>query len=346
MRNDFESNYLAHHGILGMKWGKRNGPPYPLGASDHSASEKKAGWRKSLGDSYVKAMNGKADKRQKQADAYAQKHGKRSSTLDRKALTAKQEAERVSSKNTKEKTKNVHDEKSQGKHLTDEQKRLIRNGAIAAGVALGVVGAMYVTKKAKLNPSHVAFYKYGKKLDISKLSNETVTFPKDLVFQRISNKSVEDYITNGKSIYASFSKKDNHLYKEIMPKYIKAWSSSGVIQGGKDAYVHKLQLSRDIKIAPEKEWIESYMKANKVDEVDLGNLRTFVTNLADRNNPVNKEFFEDITRKGFDGLFDMNDMSSSFAEAPVILINPADIIKSSKSHKLRSIEKVINVLTS
>ena len=39
---------LKHHGILGQKWGDRNGPPYPLGASDHSASEKKAGWRKSL----------------------------------------------------------------------------------------------------------------------------------------------------------------------------------------------------------------------------------------------------------------------------------------------------------
>lgn len=33
---------LQHHGILGQKWGKRNGPPYPLDASDHSAAEKKA----------------------------------------------------------------------------------------------------------------------------------------------------------------------------------------------------------------------------------------------------------------------------------------------------------------
>ena len=42
------STELCHHGISGMKWGKKNGPPYPLGAGDHSASEKKAGWRKSL----------------------------------------------------------------------------------------------------------------------------------------------------------------------------------------------------------------------------------------------------------------------------------------------------------
>lgn len=43
-----EREALSHHGILGMHWGDRNGPPYPLGSGDHSASEKKAGWRKSL----------------------------------------------------------------------------------------------------------------------------------------------------------------------------------------------------------------------------------------------------------------------------------------------------------
>lgn len=32
---------LAHHGIKGQKWGKRNGPPYPLKPEDRSATEKK-----------------------------------------------------------------------------------------------------------------------------------------------------------------------------------------------------------------------------------------------------------------------------------------------------------------
>lgn len=37
-----QMTYLAHHGILGMKHGERNGPPYPLGSGAHSSSETRA----------------------------------------------------------------------------------------------------------------------------------------------------------------------------------------------------------------------------------------------------------------------------------------------------------------
>ena len=39
---DVGMEYLEHHGILGQRWGKQNGPPYPLDSGDHSASEKSA----------------------------------------------------------------------------------------------------------------------------------------------------------------------------------------------------------------------------------------------------------------------------------------------------------------
>ena len=32
-----KENELSHHGIVGMHWGKRNGPPYPLNSSTHKA---------------------------------------------------------------------------------------------------------------------------------------------------------------------------------------------------------------------------------------------------------------------------------------------------------------------
>ena len=50
--------YLVHHGIKGQKWGERNGPPYPLGEGDHSAREKRAGWKSSLSNKVKEKTSG------------------------------------------------------------------------------------------------------------------------------------------------------------------------------------------------------------------------------------------------------------------------------------------------
>lgn len=50
-------DYLAHHGILGQKWGDQNGPPYPLSRSAYSAAERRLN-RKDM--RYVKRNERKA----------------------------------------------------------------------------------------------------------------------------------------------------------------------------------------------------------------------------------------------------------------------------------------------
>lgn len=62
-------NELYHHGILGQRWGRKNGPPYPLDAKDHSASERKAGWRRSLDKGSTRKDNSKRGLTDKQKRA-------------------------------------------------------------------------------------------------------------------------------------------------------------------------------------------------------------------------------------------------------------------------------------
>ena len=75
-------DYLAHHGVLGQKWGKRNGPPYPLDEKSHSAAEKKAGWRKSLNRSGASGIRYGAQAKSNSNDSSKEKPAKKKKDSD------------------------------------------------------------------------------------------------------------------------------------------------------------------------------------------------------------------------------------------------------------------------
>lgn len=64
----YYGNELYHHGILGQKWGKLNGPPYPLGYSKHSEKEKRLNPKSKI--------DGKNDKNSKKSNPNYSKYVK------------------------------------------------------------------------------------------------------------------------------------------------------------------------------------------------------------------------------------------------------------------------------
>ena len=102
---------LYHSGILGMKWGVQNGPPYPLSRKAHSAAEKAAGWWKSL-----KKEKTAEEKEQERKEA-AKKKRQKAAAKARKAKIKKAEAEK------KEAKKQEHTEKKQAKRQEKFEKK-------------------------------------------------------------------------------------------------------------------------------------------------------------------------------------------------------------------------------
>ena len=61
------NNYISHHGIPGMKWGKQNGPPYPLGSSQMSFLERRRAKKAAKTEAKKEQAARKAEERKNRA---------------------------------------------------------------------------------------------------------------------------------------------------------------------------------------------------------------------------------------------------------------------------------------
>lgn len=120
--NELEQNYLKHHGILGQKWHKRNGPPYPLDAADHSSSEKDAGYKKSLNGGHNEEMYDRDSKKAEKKEAKEHsKAVKKKAKEYQKEMNKLQEKEASYTNRAYEISKNY--ERINNKKLKDNTKR-------------------------------------------------------------------------------------------------------------------------------------------------------------------------------------------------------------------------------
>lgn len=238
---------------------------------------------------------------------------------------------------------NDEDEIKNNKSRKILTKRNIAIGATVVGASLAAMGAMYVYKKT--NPTmHVKYMNFGEIVDINNLSSKDIIVKKGTKFHRVSSKSVEDYAEEGKRIYTSYLKSDARIYKEEMPKFIRRWGNQGIISDdGKTSYEHIMKMNKDIKAPSKKLMAEIYMKVTGNNEVDSGRYQRFMENLNDNDNPDTKKFFQYVKNLGYNAILDEND-AGNFTKSPLILLNPKDDIETSKSHKIRKLESIMNVI--
>ena len=204
------SNNLAHHGILGQKWGKRNGPPYPLRAGDRSVAEKKAMAR---GSSKVAAArkssaSHSSSESNKNIDKYRQKMVSRYSKSDPNKAKA---------------YKNASDEELQKEY---QRRKDMEKAVLVGASAVGIATACYlayrssVIKQLSKNMTTDA----AKQVFRESLDDMDYVIKEGSVMHRmVAFKNFDVSQTKGKFTYVTTTENDRLGYMA----FLKDWNQTG-----------------------------------------------------------------------------------------------------------------------
>nr|DAE45039.1 MAG TPA: hypothetical protein [Bacteriophage sp.] len=124
---------LAHHGIKGMHWGKRNGPPYPLEYSEHTVEQKRKN---------PKALIDGNENTNPKKSKFKNQNGTKKKSDTRDDLERDKDARMMKSLNPKKtkatKTNNTTKTKTKNDEVHRNTKKILAAVAITAGVGAGI----------------------------------------------------------------------------------------------------------------------------------------------------------------------------------------------------------------
>lgn len=314
---------LKHHGIQGQKWGKRNGPPYPLKYGDHSTAEKKANPKSEIG--------GSSDKE------FLRSYHNR--------LNQEYEANLPKESN------------SPDKRLTPEQRKKIRNIAIGVGATAGLAVGMYFAYKYhaidKISEvlkkgQNTSNYDFGKYVEES-IDETTFVIKKDSIIHRASFYKDVDYSSAKNPLYVSYDKKDVVTYDIFLQK----WNGNGT----ESKYDVTFKALKDIRVPTkakaqeifEELWNKDpkYREQIRDQLIDTLKNNPFYKNLPEsslknyandmleedpfnraiwsivKNGEDTKKLIGKLQEQGYDAILDYHDINDGLSTSPLIIFDPS-----------------------
>lgn len=228
---DISEDAIAHHGILGMKWGRRNGPPYPLGPGDHSSGEaraaKAAGTKlgKDSGKGSIENVKGirkSSSSSSKPQTATSKSSGSSSSSSKKSSSDTDKKSGNLIERhkeNLEQKFKDKGMSKSEAEEAAENRLRTEKTVAIVAGVTVAAIGAGVAYK----------YYQEGKE-------NVDRVISSDKKFYRIqAEDKMEHY-----PFYATYTNHDKNEYTALYGKSLKRRAK--VDQAKKGEAVHDIDI--------------------------------------------------------------------------------------------------------
>ncbi len=329
----YYSTCLAHHGILGQKWGKRNGPPYPLDAEDHSKAEQKAGWRKSL------------DKPTQKTKVAGQKSESGKVESPKKGLTDKQ----------KKIIKGV----------------LIATAAVGVTTAMVYASKKANFDQEYFNNSMLK--RNVAEIGLNNLDDKDLVFEKGFEFHRMSTREFEDYgssdkvyaafkpedINRYKAKLPDFFKqwKENGVDLEPNKLYDIALKANTEIRSPSakkrvEAFVDlfedssfRAKLSKSFGVSPDMfdAMVKYRMGGNKKAALSLYEQFALALNGKGEFAEAPKMYFDKIRSMGYNAIVDDND-AGKLSETPMILLDPKNNFVVEGGRQVKKLEKFMAVM--